>query len=54
MLKQYEALVRFCDDYDMLINEDKTIFTMINKKKGDIMSKGSKERFTIKHTNTYL
>ena len=30
ILKRYDTLVTFCEDYDMMINEDKTKFMVIN------------------------
>ena len=53
MLKRYDALVRFCEEYDMVINEDKTKFMVVN---GTVEDRRSfrKGGLTIKHTNTYI
>ena len=53
LLKRYDALVTFCEDYDMMINEDKTKFMVIN---GTTEDRRSFHRggLTIKHTDTYI
>ena len=53
LLKRYDALVRFCEEYDMVINEDKTKFMVINGVTEDRMS-FRKGGLTIKHTDTYV
>ena len=53
LLKRYDALVRFCEEYDMVINEDKTKFMVINGVMEDRMS-FRKGGLTIKHTDTYV
>ena len=53
LLKRYDALVNFCIEYDMVINEDKTKFMVINGSAEDRKS-FSKGGLTIDHTDTYI
>ena len=53
MLKRYDASVQFCIEYDMVINEDKTKFMVINGRAEDKRS-FSKGGLTIDHTDTYI
>ena len=38
LLQRFDALVEFCEKYEMVINEDKTQFMVINREEGDRMS----------------
>ena len=53
LLKRYDALVQFCEAYDMVINEDKTKLMVINGTAEDRRS-FTKGGLTIKHTDQYI
>ena len=53
LLKRYDALVSFCEEYDMVINEDKTKFMVINGTSEDKRS-FRKGGLTIEHTDSYI
>ena len=53
LLKRFDALVEFCEKYEMVINEDKTQFMVINGDEEDRKSfyKGG---VTVTHTKQYI
>ena len=53
LLKRYDALVRFCEEYDMVINEDKTKFMVINGNRVDRES-FHKGGLIINHVDSYI
>ena len=53
MLSRYDALVDFCEKYDMTINWEKTKFMVINGTKQDKLS-FEKGGLTIQHTDSYV
>ena len=53
LLKRYDALVQFCEEYDMVINADKTKLMVINGSKEDRRS-FTKGGLTISHTESYV
>ena len=53
MLKRYDALVAFCEKYEMEINEDKTKFMVINGTEEDKIS-FCKGGITVKNTEKYV
>ena len=53
LLKRYDALVRFCEEYDMVINEDKTKLMVINGNRVDRQS-FRKGGVTVTHTDSYI
>jgi hypothetical protein len=53
LLKRYDALVRFCEEYDMVINEDKTKLMVINGDRADRAS-FQKGGVTVTHVDSYI
>ena len=54
MKKRIEALIEFCEKYEMVINEGKTKLMVINGNKNDRMEMITSNGIVIKHTDTYV
>ena len=53
LLKRFDGLVKFCEEYDMMINEDKTKLMVINGTADDRRS-FRKGGVTVDHANEYI